>query len=94
MSSVSYGELKTGTSDTPILTSLPENFVDRRIQNASDKGSELRQFGNTYRDLSAAGQELAEAIDAYKVNHRRRYITTDEMLEVILTLGYQRVESE
>ena len=91
MSNLSYDEPIRSTADSQIVTTLPENFVDRRIRNASDKGSERRQFGNSYRDLSTAGQELAEAIDAYKVNHRRRYITTDEMLEVVLTLGYQKV---
>jgi len=91
MSNLSYVEPIDCTADSPIITTLPENFLDRRIRNASDKGSERRQFGNSYRDLSSAGQELAEAIDAYKVNHRRRYITTDEMLEVMVALGYRKV---
>lgn len=72
------------------------NFVDRRQAKKSDDGSpvassqERRQFGNSYRQLSEAGRELAEAIDAYKVRQHRRYITTDEMLEVITKLGYHR----
>ncbi len=65
-------------------------FVDRRKSGADSRGIERRQFGNSYRNLSEAGRELAEAIDTYKVEHRRRYITTDEMLEVISRLGYRK----
>ena len=65
-------------------------FVDRRQSSSNDRGIERRQFGNSYRDLSEPGRELAEAIDAYKVQHRRRYITTDEMLQVIRELGYRQ----
>jgi hypothetical protein len=65
-------------------------FVDRRQSSSKDRGIERRQFGNSYRDLSEPGRELAEAIDAYKVQHRRRYITTDEMLDVLRELGYRQ----
>lgn len=65
-------------------------FVDRRQPSTNERGMERRQFGNSYRDLSKPARELAEAIDAYKVLHRRRYITTDEMLEVIQALGYRQ----
>lgn len=54
---------------------------------------ERRQFGNSHRNLSVAGRELAESIDAYKVEHRRRYITPDEMLEVITALGYRKTDA-
>jgi hypothetical protein len=52
---------------------------------------ERRQFGNSYRELSEDAKELAEAIDSYKVRHRRRYITFEEMLQVITELGYKKV---
>lgn len=68
----------------------PAGFLDRRQLSGKDRGIERRQFGNSYRDLSEPGRELAEAIDAYKVQHRRRYITTDEMLQVIQSLGYRQ----
>lgn len=67
-----------------------DEFVDRRQSSGRDRGIERRQFGNSYRDLTEPGRELAEAIDAYKVQHRRRYITTDEMLQVIRELGYRQ----
>ena len=39
-------------------------------------------------DLTKA--ELARAIDGYKVQHRRRFVTFEEMLAVIKSLGYKR----
>ena len=34
--------------------------------------------------------ELAQAIDQYKLRHRRRFITFEEMLAVVKSLGYHR----
>ncbi len=71
--------------------SLPAGFVDRRRkENGSGVPDERRQFGNSYNELTAEGRELALAIDAYKINNRRRYITPDEMLQIVRTLGYSR----
>jgi len=69
-------------------------FVDRRQPSSKEKGAgERRQFGNSYHNLSREGRQLAEAIDTYKLEFRRRYITTDELLSVILNLGYTKAES-
>jgi len=69
-----------------------ELFVDRR-----DYGSvplppvtERRQFVNSHEGLSPAAHELAQAIDEYKVRHRRRFLSYEEMLWVIESLGYHR----
>ncbi len=68
-----------------------DGFVDRRQQRqGSPFGVERRQFGNNYSQLSPEARELAEAIDQYKVEHRRRYVTYEEMLQVVLALGYHR----
>ena len=48
------------------------------------------QFGNCYDGLSPDAQQLAEAIDLYKLQNRRRFITYEEMLSVIKSLGYSR----
>jgi hypothetical protein len=77
---------------TALATELPETFVDRR---AADKTNneiafERRQFANSYEELSPDAAELARAIDGYKVQHRRRFITFEEMLAVIKSLGYKR----
>jgi hypothetical protein len=70
----------------------PETFVDRRMTApASDHANrERRQFANSHDELSPEAAELARAIDGYKVQHRRRFITFEEMLSVIKSLGYSR----
>ncbi len=72
------------------VTDVP--FVDRRQQSGNAERGERRQFGNSYKNLSPDGRQLAEAIDAYKVENHRRYITTDELLGVLGNLGYKRPE--
>lgn len=71
---------------------LPEEpFVDRRSATSQETpGRERRQFANSYEELSPEAAELAGAIDGYKLQHRRRFITFEEMLAVIKSLGYQR----
>jgi hypothetical protein len=78
-------------TQTQTVTQVP--FADRRQQTGSGERGERRQFGNSYHDLSPEGQQLAEAIDAYKVDHHRRYITTDELLGVLGRLGYKQTLS-
>jgi len=68
-------------------------FVERRTSTADDTAAERRQFGSSHRGLSADGRELALAIDRYKLEHHRRYLTCDEMLAVLEGLGYHRDES-
>jgi hypothetical protein len=73
-------------------TIAPESFLDRRapIQPGTGPLFERRQFANSYEELSPEAAELARAIDGYKVQHRRRFITFEEMLAVIKSLGYSR----
>ena len=74
------------------MTSIEAPFVDRRRsgQSSAAPESERRQFSNSHQNLSLPAQELAQAIDSYKLNNRRRFITCEEMLEVILALGDQK----
>jgi hypothetical protein len=69
-----------------------ESFLDRRgpVQSADQPLFERRQFANTYDELSPEAADLARAIDGYKVQHRRRFVTFEEMLAVIKSLGYKR----
>lgn len=53
-------------------------------------GAERRQFASNYEKLSPAARELAFAIDHYKLDHHRRFIDHEEMLQVILSLGYRK----
>ena len=70
-------------------------FVQRRGMGGGAQGpppgvERRNQFGNCYDGLSPDAQQLAEAIDLYKSQNRRRFITYEEMLSVIKSLGYHR----
>jgi len=69
-----------------------EPFVERRTATSPDDAPlrERRQFANCHDELSPEAAELATAIDGYKLQHRRRFITFEEMLAVIKSLGYDR----
>ena len=74
------------------LEVAPGTFVDRRRQSGDEQTPlrERRQFTNSHDELSPEAAELAIAIDSYKARHRRRFITYEEMLGVIQSLGYHR----
>lgn len=66
-------------------------FVDRRGGTPAEGAPvERRQFANSHDELSPDARELARAIDQYKLSHRRRFITFEEMLAVIKGLGYSK----
>jgi hypothetical protein len=67
-------------------------FVDRRTYDSvvTPPSHERRQFADGHEGFSPAARELATAIDEYKVRHRRRFITYEEMLAVIESLGYHK----
>jgi hypothetical protein len=73
-------------------TASPSAFLERRgpAQGVEQLPFERRQFANSYDELSPDAAELARAIDSYKVQHRRRFITFEEMLSVMKSLGYSR----
>jgi hypothetical protein len=67
-------------------------FLDRRSYHpyAKSPARERRQFTNSHEDLSPPAKELADAIDQYKLHHRRRFITYEEILYVVTSLGYHK----
>lgn len=75
-----------------VAHAIPKPFVERRAGDASlPTGSrERRQFADSHAELSPDAQELANAIDNYKLMHRRRFVTYEEILNVMLSLGYRR----
>ena len=77
---------------TQTLHDSPVSFSDRRSRTsiAPHPFRERRQFSNGHEDLSPDAAELADAIDTYKLRHRRRFITYEEMLFVIKSLGYSK----
>ncbi len=77
---------------SPTYATSVEPFVDRRNYSGQlgAPHRERRQFTNTHDDLSPEARDLAQAIDSYKLVHRRRFITYEEMLSVVKSLGYKR----
>ncbi len=73
--------------------SVANGFIDRRetMNPVVRHSGERRQFTNSHDGLSTDAAELANAIDQYKLMNRRRYITYEEMLSVVKSLGYQKV---
>ncbi len=67
-------------------------FVDRRsYQPGVDQPArERRQFTNSHEELTPDARELALALDQYKLSHRRRFITYEEILGIVKSLGYHR----
>ena len=66
-------------------------FNDRRQGGGLRKeGGERRQFIDSRRTFRPEVIELAEAVDQYKLRHRRRFITFEELYDVIAELGYQK----
>ncbi len=75
-----------------VLEARQGSFVDRRNHDAANRlpAYERRQFVSSHEGLSAEARELAYAIDEYKLHHRRRFITYEEMLAVVKSLGYRK----
>jgi hypothetical protein len=63
---------------------------DRRSGGGDRPGVERRQFADGHAELSPEARELADAVDSYKRQHRRRFITHEEMVCVIKSLGYHK----
>lgn len=69
----------------------PRPFVERRgTGDARDGAPERRQFKATQDSSRPEVAEMAAAVDAYKARHRRRFITFDELFDVIAELGYHK----
>lgn len=66
------------------------DFADRRVGGGQSPGVERRQFAATRDSKLPEVNQLAEAIDNYKLRNRRRFITVEELHSVITELGYRR----
>lgn len=69
-----------------------KTFYDERRKSASGPpgGRERRQFGDSHADLSPAAREFAEAVDAYKIEGHRKFISLGELFEILTGLGYHK----
>jgi hypothetical protein len=66
-------------------------FVERRAQGAARNGApERRQFSASVTTTRPEVAELSEAVDQYKLRHHRRFITFEELFNVISELGYHK----
>ncbi len=74
---------------SPVVQNGPA-FVDRRQASGARKDGERRQFVDSRRTFRPEVIELAEAVDQYKLRHRRRFITFEELFDVIAELGYTK----
>lgn len=72
-------------AETPQTT-----FVDRRSSEPTPSGVERRQFSPSYNSERPEVNDLARAVDEYKMRHRRRFITFEELYDVVVSLGYHR----
>ncbi len=74
-----------------VVEQQPAAFVDRRQSSQGRRdGVERRQFVDSRQTFRPEVLELAEAVDQYKLRHRRRFITYEELYEVIAELGYRK----
>lgn len=87
----SIGYERDATADAS-PAGLGAGFVDRRQrEETSPVGAERRQFAGNYRDLSPEAKRLSDAIDQYKLCHRRRVIDPDEIVGILKSIGYRQV---
>ncbi|WP_417847971.1 hypothetical protein [Thalassoglobus sp.] len=67
------------------------DFVDRRQEPTEPlPKAERRQFSDQRKSDRPEVDELARAIDDYKVRNRRRFITFEEIYDVMVSLGYHK----
>ena len=66
------------------------DFANRRNDQHGPPGVERRQFSDARLDSRPEVRELAEAVDQYKLLHRRRFVTFDELYDVMVSLGYRK----
>jgi hypothetical protein len=66
-------------------------FQDRRgSEESCEGGQERRQFRDGDRSARPEVAELADAVDSYKVRNHRRFITFEELFNVMQELGYHK----
>lgn len=68
-----------------------KTFFDRRQSDAGPpQGRERRQFGDSHADLAPEVREFAEAVDAFKLAHGRKFVTLAELFSIFTSLGYHK----
>lgn len=74
-----------------LMTAQQTPVIERRQRNLGPAcGPDRRQFADSRDCLTPEVAELSQAIDRYKLIHRRRFITVQELYNVMLDLGYHK----
>ena len=82
---------KTQAMEQELATPTSPDFIERRSQRPSTGSTvERRQFKDGQRSARPEVAEFADAIDDYKINNRRRFITFEELYDVMVSLGYHK----
>ena len=84
------GQVSGGCGQISGEQSGPSLINRRQADGLRKEGGERRQFVDSRRTFRPEVIELAEAVDQYKLRHRRRFITFEELYDVIAELGYQK----
>lgn len=74
---------------------MQTSFQDRRDRASSqlqNHGMERRQFSDGHSSLTPDAGELGRAVDQYKLVNRRRYVSYEELLNIIKSLGYEKTQ--
>lgn len=58
--------------------------------NDEKTSNDFQQFNCAEENFAHEALELADALEKYKLIHRRRYISFEEILCILHTLGYRR----
>jgi len=85
--------MKFPSNDAPkIDSSRAREFEDRRnaLVRRDSPGLERRQFSDNHDSLSGDAAELGRAVDQYKLENRRRYVSYEELLAIVQSLGYSK----
>ncbi len=79
-------------AEQTLVEAPPAGFIERRQrdQGTAPAVAERRQFRDGNRSARPEVAELANAIDDYKVAHHRRFITFEELFDVMASLGYHK----
>jgi len=70
-----------------------KKFFDERRkggQGRAPDGRERRQFADSHDELPPPVREFADAVDAYKIAHARKFVTLSELYQILVGLGYHK----
>lgn len=87
-----HDTIATQSSEAQFEQRMPAVLQDRRaIPHGGRRDQhERRQFVDSRQTFRPEVLEFAEAIDQYKLRHRRRFITFEELFDVMCELGYRK----